>query len=857
MHSVLLNNDGKCATEKLKKVLYDLPSLHKLGEHEFAQLQAVQQWRMKKGYRNTPLGNGLALRQLLTELLEELKPPGAIPEGILPPAWHFYVLLKHKFWHELSNQSIASLFDIKEAAFFNKLKKSLARLCDKLIERELNAERSPIDPPRLIQLIGRDTLLQTLKRSLLAGKNIALYGLPGVGKTTLALALAHDQEVRAVFPDGVLWSALGKNPTPLDLLASWGRMLGISPPPHPATKEKWINAIRQSIGARRILLVIDDAWHSQVALDLKVGNANCAHILTTRHGNIAVDFAAPHHVHIPELTLSDGIALLKSLVSKNVQFDLDAARKLVQKVGSLPLALVLIGHYLEKQALLHKERPHIQELLQAFRQAEHYLNLIKPVSPSENQPSFEEGMPLSLQTVIGLSYDALHPQTAQTLLALSLFPPKPNSFSQEAALAIAETSVASLNELVHAGLLESAKHGRYMLHQVIADYANQKLTNSTVYEKLVDFFVAHVEAHQNHITLLDLDQQNILLSLEQAQTLSMRQAFIKGTLGFYAFMEVRGMYEQAKRHLQPVETMASSLKDTERLAHAWLYLGRIEDKQGDLKQANTYLTKGLTLAQTRGDQKLLCALYQALGEITEKEGRYDDAERYYQEALMRSLDNPHMHATLLGHLGILSKNMGDYERAEAYYEQALNKAQEKDDREKISFLLLNLGVLASHQGEKTLAESRYRESLAISQALGHHELSSRTLANLGALLTGRGAYKESRKTLQHAWDLAHKMQHRERMCHVRLNLGEVARKTRSYEEAELHFKIGLELAESIMHLWLTSAGLIERGYLFLDMAEYAKAETDFRRAGKIAEEIKAKRLRENAALGLEQARGGC
>src|SRR5205814_1942432 len=61
-------------------------------------------------------------------------------------------------------------------------------------------------------LIGRDNLLQQCRQQILTRQCLALYGLPGIGKTALAVALAYDDEVRSQFPDGVLWAPLGVHP---------------------------------------------------------------------------------------------------------------------------------------------------------------------------------------------------------------------------------------------------------------------------------------------------------------------------------------------------------------------------------------------------------------------------------------------------------------------------------------------------------------------------------------------------------------------------------------------------------------------------------------------------------------------
>ena len=70
----------------------------------------------------------------------------------------------------------------------------------------------PTLPPHLV---GRAELLNALTERLAEGEDLALVGLPGVGKTALAVALAHHPGVLARFPDGVLWASLGPQGDPL------------------------------------------------------------------------------------------------------------------------------------------------------------------------------------------------------------------------------------------------------------------------------------------------------------------------------------------------------------------------------------------------------------------------------------------------------------------------------------------------------------------------------------------------------------------------------------------------------------------------------------------------------------------
>ena len=60
------------------------------------------------------------------------------------------------------------------------------------------------------------------------GTAIALHGLPGVGKTTLAALLAADPYVQECFPGGILWAGLGPAPNLQGVLVRWATLLGVS-----------------------------------------------------------------------------------------------------------------------------------------------------------------------------------------------------------------------------------------------------------------------------------------------------------------------------------------------------------------------------------------------------------------------------------------------------------------------------------------------------------------------------------------------------------------------------------------------------------------------------------------------------
>ncbi len=84
------------------------------------------------------------------------------------------------------------------------------------------------DLPNRERIVGRQDLLDALVTRLLEGQSPALStdGLPGVGKTTLAILVAHDDRIRNHFTDGVLWAGLGPAPDVPSVQAAWAEALG-------------------------------------------------------------------------------------------------------------------------------------------------------------------------------------------------------------------------------------------------------------------------------------------------------------------------------------------------------------------------------------------------------------------------------------------------------------------------------------------------------------------------------------------------------------------------------------------------------------------------------------------------------
>jgi hypothetical protein len=180
-----------------------------------------------------------------------------------------------------------------------------------------------------------------------------------------------------------------------------------------------------------------------------------------------------------------------------------------------------MGNHLRQQASSRQPR-RIAEAVERLLDAETRLQVSAPHPPAARHPSLPLSKPLSLQAIIAISERWLSPQTRTALYALAVFPAKPATFSEEAAMAVTGYPVEVLDTLVDAGLVESTGEDRYCLHPTIADYARQHLTGTAAQQRLIASVRELVQTQITNHQVLAQEYEIILAALEMAEVLNLR-----------------------------------------------------------------------------------------------------------------------------------------------------------------------------------------------------------------------------------------------------------------------------------------------------------------------------------------------
>ncbi len=194
--------------------------------------------------------------------------------------------------------------------------------------------------------VGREEDLLALDGDLhaagLPGPQVAVEGLPGVGKTEVALQYVRRFGDPLRYPGGVLWLDAAS-----DLGAQWAALapeLGIDP--RGVAPEALEAAVLGRLAARPgLLLVLDnvDSW-SEVRDHLPPPDAGHALLVTTR----ARGLAGPQLRHRPlELLSPEGArSLLAALLGQRAERHPEEVEALAKSLGGHTLALEVAGAYL-------------------------------------------------------------------------------------------------------------------------------------------------------------------------------------------------------------------------------------------------------------------------------------------------------------------------------------------------------------------------------------------------------------------------------------------------------------------------------------------------------------------------------
>ncbi|WP_155384888.1 hypothetical protein [Catellatospora paridis] len=288
---------------------------------------------------------------------------------------------------------------------------------------------------------------------------VNLYGIPGAGKSTLAIHLGH--QLGKLYPDCQIYFNLrGSNNVAVsaeDLLGGVLVALGVPPAEVPTGLVLRSASYRSALAAMRSIIVVDNASTAEQVEPLLPGSAEAA-VLITSWAPIA-ELPGVHTMPVRKLDDDAALEMLRAVTRREItEADLLPVKQVVRLTDSLPLALRIAGGLL-------KAHPHWSwnDLLRRMGGHDDSVRLDNLVSGS-----------LGVRATFDLAYSDLDLATARGYRLLGLAPSAEMKSELAHVLISADVYVAEriFDELVSRELLQRVTSSKFRMHDLIWLRAN-------------------------------------------------------------------------------------------------------------------------------------------------------------------------------------------------------------------------------------------------------------------------------------------------------------------------------------------------------------------------------------------------
>ncbi|MFI6317469.1 BTAD domain-containing putative transcriptional regulator [Nonomuraea sp. NPDC050556] len=612
--------------------------------------------------------------------------------------------------------------------------RELTRIFDEIVAGTATAAPQPVAvpvprqlPPDLVDFTGRgrevaslvDRLAEDPAEAVLIS---AVSGLGGVGKTTLAVHVAH--RVASAFPDGQLFLDLrGAGDDPMRPEAALHTFLmALGQRDVPEALEELAASFRTALAGRRVLVVLDNAATADQIRPLLPGTKGCA-VLVTSRARIGV-LGGAVHLDLDVAEPQDALRLLEAIVgAERISAERAAALDLVSACGFLPLAVRIAGARL------------------AARPGWSVAHLRDRLADEQRRLAELRVGSLAMEACFALGYEQVSPELARAFRLLAV----PDAGDLHLAMAarllgLPEPEAEELCEtLVDLSLLESMVPGRYRLHDLLKVFARGREeaqgVRQAAAERLWRFLVASVvNAYRLHNPGDSLPDRMAIAAADGASFADAAEgvAWIDDTVLLTVIQRIR----QEDSDLYQVAQLAEMIIS--------------------MASPSRTIRDGLDLlieqAQRRDERAAegLARVLRACRFTTGTETARRDAHRAME--LGAASGDRYLEASALAGLAFLVESRdGDNAGALDLYERARVITRELGFQEDEATLLGNLAMVHLRLGDVGAAASAAKAGYAIKAELHGGVPEPRTRYKLGVTLAAAGEYGEALEVLDGAW----------------------------------------------------------------------------------------------------------
>lgn len=616
-------------------------------------------------------------------------------------------------------------------------------------------------PPQSTPFLGRETELAQIKEALnnAACRLLTLVGPGGVGKTRLALQAGAEQIHSPAFPDGIFFVSLASVRSPDQIISSLLDALpfSLSGPLEPK---------RQLLGylaAKELLLILDN-YEQLLAFSAVTATIDLLTEILQTAPQVKLLVTSRERLNLLEEWVLEIAGLAyptsdspwqESQSYNAVNFFVEQACRvqpgfilteinqkdvvhLCQLVDGTPLGLELAATWLPVLSC-------------AEITAEIAKDLDFLASSLRNMPDRHR----SMRAVFESSWNLLSEKEQQVLQGLTVFH---GGFQREAAIEVTGANLSILLSLMNKSLLRRNATGRYDMHDLIHQYAAEKLAQQPLeQEKIRDrhsrYYAEFMHRHEQAlyssrqaeiIQLIRTEFKNIQAAWQRALEYRQLELVAKCVWGLWFYCSTQGwFYEGVELFARGLEVLAKAPPGDEQQRIYALLLGC----QADMYYCLTYFGpaeelshQGLALLEPLHAPREKGFIWQTLGLVAWHQGDYRQAGDYLNESISYAMVSGDTwgYATSTSLLGAVAYALGDYPRAEQLLRQSLPLLRKTDRLWGLTMTLIRLSSVVSAQGRSDEAQRLLEEGLVISREMGDRWGIASCLSRLGLELNRLG-----------------------------------------------------------------------------------------------------------------------